>query len=880
MTGVMSQAATPVSTPAADAPSRIAISACNTPLEDTAPRLRASHRRRRNRKSTHYSESDISDIVESSVSNSTCYRNSYVDRTSTEYEEVAGNKKQSDQSGDSAEAVDELYSFSRRRQVMETFKGPSPPLEETRLAPPRRPSNLDRPQEFPLQISKNKSRSEASLDEQQGSNSSFYAEPFDSVQKSTQSTTQSVAYIVRRVRRREQIPKKHRFSDPSIQLPQLLLDIAMGGLEPISSSQEDLPLSASMDNLTDLKRRIGKESQMRAGSASRENGGSALSFSRSRLGSQKGIVKGKPVKVPEVTETLWQADSSWEFLNQDSREARETSEEKFGARVGGPVFDQSSRSSVSSLDQNIRRSPPASQPNASNSDPPGLCTIDELIFTAFPSLKLPERRISQKLSRAPSEAGTDFSEPWDSSRWEPVLKTLGEDSIHYLDNPDLIEQLPGYEKMNSNRCFNDEQTSVIQVTGEGFLDDNSSLSDRSVKQSNKPFRENLEPFLSPPRLHTLRRNTGHSFAGAVIDGYVHSLAAAGDNTFAKSISHFITCTKESSESSPFIVMRNMRQFMTGIKNYLVKHGEGDFISVVEKERNQLKETEFLNLDAILESVMHNLVISPLREHLHSLFVDEFWRKGLLAKTAESIRIAREMSPEELGIHNGTPLPNPLQLKLVRDFLLRMEQVNSPMVKLENLLGATMALFMAVKPRNRDSTPLQVDDFLPLLVYAIVEAGVLGLEVEIEWIWGLVHPSLHAGEGGYYLALWSGALHVLKGLATDSSDPSKRADRCPLSDQEGFLRVLVPDEQHGSILVRTLPVRPSMSTAEISRIVAHKLHITNPQEYALFRLVEGEEVLLSETDLPQVIKADALSRGKKCSFVYKRIDANLALPNVF
>lgn len=35
-------------------------------------------------------------------------------------------------------------------------------------------------------------------------------------------------------------------------------------------------------------------------------------------------------------------------------------------------------------------------------------------------------------------------------------------------------------------------------------------------------------------------------------------------------------------------MRNMRQFMSGMKNYLVKHGERGFEREVEKERNKVR----------------------------------------------------------------------------------------------------------------------------------------------------------------------------------------------------------------------------------------------------------------------------------------------------
>lgn len=34
-------------------------------------------------------------------------------------------------------------------------------------------------------------------------------------------------------------------------------------------------------------------------------------------------------------------------------------------------------------------------------------------------------------------------------------------------------------------------------------------------------------------------------------------------------------------------MRNMRQFMSGMKNYLVKHGEKGFYKEIERERNKV-----------------------------------------------------------------------------------------------------------------------------------------------------------------------------------------------------------------------------------------------------------------------------------------------------
>jgi len=48
---------------------------------------------------------------------------------------------------------------------------------------------------------------------------------------------------------------------------------------------------------------------------------------------------------------------------------------------------------------------------------------------------------------------------------------------------------------------------------------------------------------------------------------------------------------ESRETKPQVVMRNMRQFMSGMKNYLVTHGEREFIKEVESERTKVSKSE-------------------------------------------------------------------------------------------------------------------------------------------------------------------------------------------------------------------------------------------------------------------------------------------------
>lgn len=146
-----------------------------------------------------------------------------------------------------------------------------------------------------------------------------------------------------------------------------------------------------------------------------------------------------------------------------------------------------------------------------------------------------------------------------------------------------------------------------------------------------------------------RNKTNTGGPGDTVGAYALALANDTNSTFSRNIANFITCTKDSREAAPQIVMRNMRQFMSGMKNYLVKHGEGDFQREVLRARSRLKPDEFLNLDTILENVMHQLVVLPLREHLYGLFVDYYTRTGDIQLLAENVKYACGRPAVDFGI---------------------------------------------------------------------------------------------------------------------------------------------------------------------------------------------------------------------------------------
>jgi len=332
-----------------------------------------------------------------------------------------------------------------------------------------------------------------------------------------------------------------------------------------------------------------------------------------------------------------------------------------------------------------------------------------------------------------------------------------------------------------------------------------------------------------------------------------------------------------------VVMRNIRQFINGMKNYLVKHGEADFHQVVHQERDKLSCTEFLNLDAILEGALEELLVAPLHDHISRLWRAAAQRSGATQRLTEQFELARGRSAAALGVKPTLPEPPAAVLASVRHLLGRMQDSASPLDKLECLLATVSALFASA---GSQASSLPADDFLPLLLYTLVHCHVTNVEFEADYMWGLLHPLLLHGEAGYYLTMLSSAVHVLKNLQHHLDDRSRestgrlsdRSGSCSGSEPvEGFLRVLIPDEQQGTILSRTLPARPGMTAREVCKMLDHRLRITSPQDYGLFKLINGEETLVGDLECPQAIKQDLSAKGIHCMLAYKRLEAKIAWP---
>ncbi|XP_059162197.1 uncharacterized protein LOC131945184 isoform X2 [Physella acuta] len=424
------------------------------------------------------------------------------------------------------------------------------------------------------------------------------------------------------------------------------------------------------------------------------------------------------------------------------------------------------------------------------------------------------------------------------------------------------------------------EVKLSETTGH-FAGEDDVLFGGELAYASEDLKQRLRPVISPQV--SISHSDGKS-PGAKIKDYIFKLSGDRQTIFGSTIENFIQCTLESQETNPQYVMRNVRQFMTGIKNYLVKHGEGKLEDLIERERNKLNPNEILNIDAIIEQALHVCVLRPLKYHVYRLFVDKYSKNGALEQLSRNIKYARTKSAQDIGVKPGLKLPQSTDMDVIKHYLDLMQKSYSPLQKLQNLLKATSTIHHCVQGKHhqvssRAPSSLGADDFLPILIYVIVHCGLVSAEIEADFMWGLLQPSLLTGEGGYYLTTLSSAVLILKNFQdTHQLVPAQMEGRLPtISDMQGFLRIAIPDELHGSITWKTLPVRPNMNTRDVCAMVAHKFKVTNPQDYGLYLLCDGQEFHLADTDCPQIIKGDNLAVGKTCCFAFKRIDANIAWP---
>ncbi|XP_066281181.1 ras and Rab interactor 2-like [Branchiostoma lanceolatum] len=376
----------------------------------------------------------------------------------------------------------------------------------------------------------------------------------------------------------------------------------------------------------------------------------------------------------------------------------------------------------------------------------------------------------------------------------------------------------------------------------------------------------------------LKKKTGRD-STTKIQEQIIKLAANKNSTFGLTIDNFIQCTQESAETNPAVVIRNVRQFMSGMKNYLLTQGEANLDELIHKEQQKHDRRNPLPLDTIIEGALFECVLKHLRSHIYKCYIQQYTRSGDLDVLTRNMKAARRQTPEELGVKASIVPPTGSSLDVIRDFLHCMELEHSPPKKLEYLLAAVSSIYNSVKDTSsKESSTMSMgaDDFLPVFIYVLAHCNLTHAEIEAEYMWSLLNPHLVNGEGGYYLTTLSSAIHVLKNL--ENTEPTTGRERVPsVSDVQGFMKIAIFNHNHGTIVNKTLPVRQDMTAKEVCAMISHKFKLANPDNWKLVQVVKGEETQIPDNAFPQSVRAQLAAEGKPCMFVFKSKGSKVIRP---
>jgi len=229
--------------------------------------------------------------------------------------------------------------------------------------------------------------------------------------------------------------------------------------------------------------------------------------------------------------------------------------------------------------------------------------------------------------------------------------------------------------------------------------------------------------------------------------------------------------------------------MNGLKNYLINTGEGELFQFLKMERANLPADQFLDFDAILEDVMQKLIVRPLRKHLEIIFLKDFTQSGCLQLLSENITFARSLSLKDLNIPQDFEVNLKNLVDVSRNSLTRMQEAYSPSEKLECLLEMISHIIQSGSP----TSTISVSSLCSILCYIIIHTNWDSLEIECEYMWGLLPPAALSKEGGYYLSILSCAIHIIKNLHLQNM-PVHESTYALEKTSSTFLTIFVADEQ--------------------------------------------------------------------------------------
>lgn len=308
------------------------------------------------------------------------------------------------------------------------------------------------------------------------------------------------------------------------------------------------------------------------------------------------------------------------------------------------------------------------------------------------------------------------------------------------------------------------------------------------------------------------------------------------------------------------VFSQIRKFMNETREVLLNDYKNDL--------SQCGMDQCTNFEHVMETSLQLCIVEPLSPALYELMKKCFDCSKSTVNLQKGMEASHFKSSEQMGIRKHLIVPSSKVVGEIGLLFSRMSNTYCAISKLEYLLEAVRLIYEHVhdsRSPKKPVTDLGADDFLPIFVWVLAQCQFTKAEMEAEYMWGLAHPSLFKGEGGYYLTTLTSAINVLK---ADSSEDQ--------NDPQTELKVYFEDQNTGQFSSAFyLQVVPLMTAAEICEVIADKHRISHPQSYALFAVINGQAKRIEDKERPYEIKIKWLqdqnqNKTQSRLFAYKRV----------
>ncbi|XP_059816157.1 ras and Rab interactor 3 isoform X2 [Hypanus sabinus] len=329
------------------------------------------------------------------------------------------------------------------------------------------------------------------------------------------------------------------------------------------------------------------------------------------------------------------------------------------------------------------------------------------------------------------------------------------------------------------------------------------------------------------------------------------------------------------QTSSTEMLQEIRQMMTQLKSYLLQSTE---LTLMTDSSIQSED----KLEAIVEAALCKCVLKPLKDNINNQLKEIHSKNGNLKLLKENQQIVQNTTTTELGV--TTSVPEVSVLEKIHQKLSHMHQTYSPDKKVTYLLKSCKMIYDSMSVGNHAKSH-GADDFLPVLMYVLARSNLTSLLLDVEYMMELLDPSLHLGEGYYYLTTTYGALEhikhfdkqtVTRQLSHEVQDSIHQWERrrtlnlkqVPRSSVQDFLSVCFLDY---GCNIKTFAINPETTAEKLSKQCAGKFGVSESEDYCIHLVVEEKSMQLADNAVPHHLKSilRKMQPQKDHYFIYKQ-----------